>query len=122
MKLDNYLKAAQDLQARAYTLTAAVRCEITLYHFTKKDGEAQKVNRPTVILEIEEAGEDTGAETFYNRYFAFYPFRTKEENDAVLARAAAKLERIAQEQKKGREEARAARALQPEAVTVETTI
>lgn len=111
MKLDNYLKAAQELQARAYALTSLVRCEITLYHFEKANGEPQGVNRPTVILEMEEAGETIDNTTFCDRYFAFYPFRTKEENDATLARAAAKLERIEDRKKESRRAARASGAL-----------
>ena len=112
MKLDNYLKAAQELQARAYALTSLVRCEISLYHFEKANGEPQRVNRPTVILEMDEAGEAIDNTTFGDSYFAFYPFRTKEENDATLARAAAKLERIEARQKESRRAARASSALQ----------
>ena len=119
MKLDNYLKAAQELQARAYALTSLVRCEITLYHFEKANGEPQGVNRPTVILEMEEAGETIDSTTFCDRYFAFYPFRTKEENDATLARAAAKLERIEGRQKESR---RAARASALQTMNETTTI
>ena len=112
MKLDNYLKAAQELQARAYALTSLVRCEITLYHFEKANGEPQGVNRPTVILEMDEAGEAIDSTTFCDRYFAFYPFRTKEENDATLARATAKLERIEDRRKESRKAARASGAMQ----------
>ena len=120
MKLDIYLKAVHELQMRAYALTSVERCEVTLYHFTKNNGEPQRANRPTIIFELEEAGVESSAENFDSRYFAFYPFRNRGENDAVLARATAKLERIEREQKKNPEATGTARTLQPDAMQTTT--
>lgn len=95
MKLDKYLKAAQELQTKALGLVRVEKCAITVYHFKKSDGTPPKSNRPTVILELEEIGEEHTTENFSDRYFAFYPFWTKAENDEILARATEKLARIA---------------------------
>lgn len=95
MRLDNYLKAVQELQAKAIAHKDVYTFQISMYHFTKKDGKPYKQNHPSVIVDFRTVDEKNAKDVhFDDRCFRFYDSCNTEENNAVLSRLTKKLKMV----------------------------
>lgn len=83
MKLNAYLKKAQELQAQAIEHKNVASFDINVYHFDQRKSG-------TVVVDFLLKGEKRTEIEMDDHYYPFYSFVKKEVNDQIYARLLAK--------------------------------